>query len=230
MDTMGTNAQRKARRATKPLDDPASVRPAVADAKERHPRGEERRALILRTAVAMLAEKGYRGTRIAEIAERVGMTHPGLLYYFGSKERLLYEVVKERVAHEQATLAESFSPENASLTRLGEIARANLDATVFIRLYLVLAVESFDADAPLHDYFVNRFRFTREEARLTLTNDIRHGLLRPDIDIDALSFEMTSFWLGLDLQWFLDPDCVDYVEAVESFANRLLTTYGPNPS
>ena len=221
---MGATTRRK---KVQPLDDPSVVRAAVADDKERHPRGEERRARILRDAVELFAEKGYRGTRIAEIAERVGMTHPGLLYYFGSKERLLYEVVKERVAHEASTLAESFSPENASLTRLGDIARANLEAKIFVRLYLVLAVESFDADAPLHDYFVNRFRFTRDEARLTLENDIRAGLLRADIDIDALSVEITSFWLGLDLQWFLDPDRIDYVEAVEGFAARLLTAYAP---
>lgn len=210
-----------------PLEDPTVVRAAVADDKERHPRGEERRASILQGAIEILAEKGFRGTRITEIAERVGMTHPNLLYYFGSKERLLYEVVKERVAHEQATLSETFSAENASLTRMGDIARANVEAIVFVRLYTVLTVESFDPEAPLHDYFVNRYRFSRDEARLALANDIRTGLLRPDVDVEALSLEIVSFFLGLEVQWFLDPERIDYVAAVESYAKRLLTTHAP---
>ena len=220
-------ARRRAQNAAHPLEDPTVVRAAVADDKERQPHGEERRAQILRDAAELLAEKGYRGTRIAEIASRAGMTHPGLLYYFGSKERLLYEVVKERVAHEQATLAEAFGPGRGSLTRLVDIARANVEATVFMRLYLVLAVESFDPDAPLHDYFVQRFRFSRDQARQAITNDIRSGLVRADIDVEALSIEVTSFLAGVEMQWFLDPEQIDYVSAVEGFASRLLAAHAP---
>ena len=210
-----------------PLDDPTVVRAATADDKERKPHGEERRARILKDAVELLAAKGFRGTRIAEIADRVGMTHPGLLYYFGSKERLLYEVVKERVAHEAATMADSFGTDRLSLTRLGDLARRNAEASVYLRLYAVLTVESFDPEAPLHHYFVNRYRFSRDEARQAIRNDIRGGLLRDDVDVDALSLEITSFLLGLETQWFLDPDQIDYVSSVEQFAARLLGTLAP---
>ena len=74
------------------------VRAAGADDRTRQARGDLRRQQILDAAVELFATKGYRGAGVAALAERVGMTATGLLYYFGSKERLLQEVVAERSA------------------------------------------------------------------------------------------------------------------------------------
>ena len=41
---------------------------------------------------------------IETLADRVGMTHPGLLYYFGTKQRLLLDVVSEREQRETSAL------------------------------------------------------------------------------------------------------------------------------
>jgi len=71
-------------------------RTAGGDDRNRQPRGDRRRQQILDAAVELFAAKGYRGTGVAALAERVGMTATGMLYYFGSKERLLQEVVAER--------------------------------------------------------------------------------------------------------------------------------------
>ena len=81
-----TSAARRARRRA----------PAGADTRNRQRRGDARRQQILDAAVALFAAQGYRGTGVAALADRVGMTATGLLYYFGSKERLLAEVVAER--------------------------------------------------------------------------------------------------------------------------------------
>jgi AcrR family transcriptional regulator len=44
----------------------------------------------------MLATQGYAGLDLNELAASLGMTRPGLLYYFANRERLLKEVVEER--------------------------------------------------------------------------------------------------------------------------------------
>src|SRR3984885_3308759 len=69
---------------------------AGADEHSRQPRGDLRRQQIIEAAVELFATKGYRGTGVTALAERVGMTATGLLYYFGTKQRLLREVVAER--------------------------------------------------------------------------------------------------------------------------------------
>ena len=68
------------------------------------------------------------------------MTHPGLLYYFGTKERLLREVVAERERVEAAGPWVGDIDE-ASLDRLPDALRYVIDDAVLTRLYVVLAAE-----------------------------------------------------------------------------------------
>ena len=49
---------------------------------------------ILEAARGEFAQHGY-AARLQDIAERAGLTHPTLLYHFGSKERLYAAVIED---------------------------------------------------------------------------------------------------------------------------------------
>jgi len=51
-------------------------------------------ARILEAARGEFALHGY-SARLQDIAQRAGLTHPTLLYHFGSKERLYAAVIEE---------------------------------------------------------------------------------------------------------------------------------------
>lgn len=51
---------------------------------------------ILDVAYEAFAEKGYRGTSLADVANRIGVTRPALYYHFKSKEDL-FKAVYERI-------------------------------------------------------------------------------------------------------------------------------------
>lgn len=53
------------------------------------------RVRILDAAEASFAEQGFDAARLADVAERVGIRRPSLLYHFASKD-LLYEAVVQR--------------------------------------------------------------------------------------------------------------------------------------
>ncbi len=109
----------------------------------------------------LFASKGYRGTGVAALADRVGMTATGLLYYFGTKERLLREVVAERDRMETIDPDREFPPA-LTLSSLRELGQHNVETATLTRLYLVLGAESLDPDDPLHDFFVERYEVARE--------------------------------------------------------------------
>jgi AcrR family transcriptional regulator len=50
---------------------------------------------ILAAAREVIRERGVNGTRIADVAERVGTSPPAVLYYFESKEELLREALTD---------------------------------------------------------------------------------------------------------------------------------------
>jgi AcrR family transcriptional regulator len=54
---------------------------------------EVRRRQILQAAVTVIGERGLCDTRISDIAERAGASSALVLYYFGSKDRLLAEAL-----------------------------------------------------------------------------------------------------------------------------------------
>ena len=147
---------------------------AGADEHTRQPRGDLRRQQIIDAAVELFASKGYRGTGVAALADRVGMTATGLLYYFGTKERLLREVVAERDRMEAIDPDRDF-PLALTLSSLRELGRHNVETAILTRLYLVLGAESLDPDDPLHDFFVERYEVAGSSSARCSTTRRRRG-------------------------------------------------------
>ncbi len=171
--------------------------------------------------MALFAAKGYRGTGVAALADRVGMTAAGLLYYFGTKERLLREVVAER------DQADAFGPGGAfpvdlTLTSLRQLGQHNMETATLTRLYVVLGAESLDASDPLHDFFVERYEMARHFVRTVLETEIAHGRVRRDVDVDQIAQEVIAVVMGLEMQWLADPSRVDLAGAIDRYIDRLI--------
>jgi AcrR family transcriptional regulator len=199
------------------------VRRAGADARTRQARGNLRRQQILNAAVELFAEKGYRGTGLAALADRVGMTATGLLYYFGSKERLLQEVVAER------DRVDDLGPGGAfTLESLRDLGRHNVETAVLTRLYVVLGAESLDPEDPLHDFFVMRYETARGLVRSILTSERDALRVRRDIDIDQIAHEVIAMLMGLEIQWLADPEQVDLPQRIEAYIDRLMEDLAPD--
>ncbi|MFG2939601.1 TetR/AcrR family transcriptional regulator [Streptomyces sp. NPDC048282] len=55
---------------------------------------EEKRNLILQAAADVICERGFADTRIAQIADRVGVSGATIIYHFGTLDRLLVEALR----------------------------------------------------------------------------------------------------------------------------------------
>ena len=53
-----------------------------------------RREQMLRAALEVICERGYPDTRIADVAERIGISPALVIYYFKTKEQLLTEAIR----------------------------------------------------------------------------------------------------------------------------------------
>jgi len=55
---------------------------------------DSRREQMLRAALEVIADRGYADTRIADVAERIGISPALVIYYFKTKDQLLTESIK----------------------------------------------------------------------------------------------------------------------------------------
>ncbi|MBO4222600.1 CerR family C-terminal domain-containing protein [Bradyrhizobium neotropicale] len=69
-----------------------------------YPRGEETRARIIRTALALFGERGFDGVSTRDIAAQAGVPAPSLQYYFESKEGLYAACIEDIQASANAAV------------------------------------------------------------------------------------------------------------------------------
>jgi AcrR family transcriptional regulator len=86
------------------------------------PRGdsEQTKAEILAAARLLFAEQGILAVSVRDVAKAAGVTHGLVHHYFGTKERLVAEVIKEEIASGANVLATnpiSASPDSLEVIR-----------------------------------------------------------------------------------------------------------------
>lgn len=55
---------------------------------------EARRIQMLRSAAELICERGFSDTRIADVAKRAGVSSALVIYYFGTRDRLLVDALR----------------------------------------------------------------------------------------------------------------------------------------
>jgi AcrR family transcriptional regulator len=194
--------------ADSPAHPPASRRPTRA---QRHrPETARRREEILRAAMETFGAKGYYNGSLAEIAEKVGITHAGVLHHFGSKDQLLIEVLEYRDRADVEHLKGHHAPTGLELFRhLVATAHANTDRPGIVQTYTVLSAESVTDAHPGQDWFQARFQGLRALLVQSLKQVCGPENLRPDTEIESAAEAIVAVMDGLQIQWLLDPEAVD---------------------
>jgi len=83
----------------------------------------DRREQILQTAQKLFADKGFRGTNLSDVANRLGFRQQAVYHYFRSKEEILYELI-DRAGQAIATSAQlTMDTDMPPTDKLAEIVR-----------------------------------------------------------------------------------------------------------
>ncbi|WRZ93133.1 TetR/AcrR family transcriptional regulator [Streptomyces sp. NBC_01007] len=184
------------------------------DAMATRTRSEERRAEIVRAALEVIAERGYRGASLAAVAERVGLTQQGLLHHFPTKEALLVAVLKERDQWD----ALPDTTWRADL--LVSLVEYNAMRPGIIQTFSALLGESVTEGHPAREFFTRRYTAVRANMASVLRAEYGERLpsgLTPERAAPLLVAVMD----GLQYQWLLDPESVDMPAAFRDFLTLL---------
>jgi AcrR family transcriptional regulator len=194
---------------------------STGQARGGYAKGRERRDAILAAANEVFATRGFRGASLATIAKRVGLSEPGLLHHFSSKEELLLELLKLRDQHDDQRIAEAIEAHVEALDVLLELCRQNADRPGIVRLFTILAAESVDDDHPAHGWFRDRYELRRRQTAEGLAAEQRAGRIDAALDVHVLATQILAMFDGLQIQWLQNPESVDMVAVFADFLDRL---------
>ncbi|MFJ9628195.1 TetR/AcrR family transcriptional regulator [Streptomyces sp. NPDC101175] len=187
---------------------------SYGDAMNARAKSAERRAEIVRAALEVIAERGYRGASLAAVAERVGLTQQGLLHHFPTKDALLVAVLEERDRWD--AIPDSRWP----IDLLASLVEYNAMRPAIIQTFSALLGESVTEGHPARDYFTARYARVRagmaDVLRAEYGDTLPNGLT-PERTAPLLVAVMD----GLQYQWLLDPESVDMPGAFRDFVTLL---------
>ena len=151
-------------------------------------------------ALAVFAREGYRGTSLRDVAKESGLSLPGVMHYFESKEHLLTAILEKR---DDAFVGDA-PIDDDSIDVLVRAMRHNRDVPGLVQLYLTLAAAAEDPAHPAHEHFRDRF----SQLRLALAGAVRdrqaHGAAPSDLDPEQIARLLIAAADGIQMQWSLD--------------------------
>ena len=143
-------------------------------------------ARILEAARGEFALHGY-SARLQDIAQRAGLTHPTLLYHFGSKERLYAAVIEDAMLDWAAMTDRAVSVAPGGFERVAALVRAGMEFFATHHDFVVIwRREAIEGGGRLEDAMADHMRPFLVRAVAFLEREVEEGRLREHDPIELM--------------------------------------------
>jgi AcrR family transcriptional regulator len=185
-------------------------------------RTRQRKEQVIHAAIHYFGQYGYHGARLSDIAQAAGITEPGLLHHFPSKENLLMEVLAERDRLDHDRFDPGLHAEVGNpLNSLQKLVAHNETVPGLVQLFTVLVAESIDEQHPGHDFFRRRYQDLRDQTLDVVTRAQARGEIRTDVPAQDLVVMLFAMMDGLQIQWLYEPNTVHMAHLFDQFLGLL---------
>lgn len=158
---------------------------------------------------ASVALRGVAGSTFDHVARDAGVSRGLLHYYFGSKERLLAEVVRRDTELRMEALDERLAAAGTAEDLVGLLRGTLEDMLRDDTAFLTLAFELFTLSRRNEEIaaeFAELIRRTREQVAAVLRAKAQEGVLELRADPEAIAEVIFGLGDGLALRILGDPD------------------------
>jgi len=180
---------------------------------------------LLEAAEQLVAEKGSARTTLAEIGERAGYSRGLVNQRFGSKGDLVSRLTQRIQRRFRDGILVPALADRTGLDALLAVVDAYLggmDLSVGTgRAFYVLMAESLGPVPEIRDTFALADGEFRAFLERHITDGIKAGDIRPDVDPAARSAMIVGALRGISLQWLVDPNGLDLRAATRELRQTL---------
>jgi AcrR family transcriptional regulator len=174
---------------------------------------DQRRTQMVVAALEIISERGYADTRIADVAERAGVSPALVIYYFKTKDQLLTEAIRYYEESWYAVGQRRMEELPTAAARIEQIVAMNLLPEADPALWL-----DFWAQAARNAEVGSVRRKSDERWRDQISSVVLAGQAAGEFrEVDAAGFAtcLSSLLDGLTIQIALEDPAVDPVGAFE---------------
>jgi TetR/AcrR family acrAB operon transcriptional repressor len=187
---------------------------------------------LLAAGLEVFSRKGYRATRVEDIARQANVTTGAIYHHFGGKSAL-YIALVEKSSAKANKLAQQIIEEGGTpatilrrlLVRMFEFAEEDQEYQAVIELFLNKTEFSPELSSITKETLEGRRNLTKFFSNL-IREGIQAGEFRPDISQEDAALSLVGFMNGMGLIWVQDPKHFSIKERagnlVDSFLSGIL--------
>jgi AcrR family transcriptional regulator len=185
-------------------------------------RAQETRERIIDAAAGVFARRGYGEATVQDIADEAEISMGALYHHFSSKEELFRAIVEDHIRRElmEYEPRPAASPREA-IEHFVQFQIEHLQGEPELRgLGMELWAQGVREEWA-REACAASFRVFRELLRRLLEIAQQAGIARQDLDIDASCHLLEALFLGIEVQWAVDPETVDLDGLKSTWADLL---------
>ncbi|MBW2051014.1 MAG: TetR family transcriptional regulator [Deltaproteobacteria bacterium] len=187
---------------------------------------EKTRQNILDTALLIFSRRGYRGTRLEDVAKQAGVTRGAIYWHFRDKFDLYDTLLRDGYASYYERIAAILNADESPLSR---IRRLFVETFVFseddekyraVEEIRIFKSEAIDEMKRSMQKMATVSKFLRQAVATLIREGIKAGEIKSGIDPDLAALSLVSHMSGVVITWMRDPqsfsikglaeDLVDY--------------------
>jgi AcrR family transcriptional regulator len=184
-------------------------------------RSQETQKKIIKSALELFVRKGYHGTSINNITQKVGLTKGALYSHFSSKGELLLRIIEEYRHHFRDEMMRAVTEyQGNAIEKLhraisfnSKFALENQDLCVFLTFLTTELSADVDFEPPLRNVYQTYQKFISQ----LIQRGIHQGLFKKDLDPDLTALTFMALHDGVLHQWVLNRSYVDGEQYVKTF-------------
>lgn len=182
---------------------------------------------LVEAAAELVTEKGWEATTAAEIGRRAGYSRAMVHARYGNKDALLDTLFR-------STYEAQFDTDAQHVNSGFELATGNVDRVIalyvdnpaFVRAVFVLTFEAVKSTSPIRARIQDWLTRGAETVENGLRAGIADGSVRPDVDVDAATSDISTAGLGVAYQWIVFGDSHRLDDQLRAMQDRFIRDYG----
>ena len=170
------------------------------------------RQTILDTALNVFSKKGYKATRLQDVAEAAGVTRGAVYHHFGNKAGLFQQLVESASQEGNAVVAEAIAEGGSFVEICERILTRSFEAIVNdARMRQTMRLYLFQADMSSE---LSQISDMLRESAVTAVQGlagfmqmaISAGQLKSDLDPEVAARAFLAYQNGVIQLWLTNPD------------------------